>query len=161
MDMEVVIGSLLLLGAIGLVYFSIRLGQIDVFGSWGYDLQADFSTVGGLQTGAVIQLAGVEIGRVEAVDLVDYRARVTMKVRHEVHLPKDSKAAVKSTGLIGERHIEIIPGKDNAQIPPGGQIQHTESPVDIPELIAQFIHGNVTDSGQDDRASGAGNLDLD
>jgi phospholipid/cholesterol/gamma-HCH transport system substrate-binding protein len=161
MDMEVVVGALLLLGAMGLVYFSIRLGQINIFGSWGYDIQADFSTVGGLQTGAVIQLAGVEIGRVEAVDLVDYHARVTMKVRHGVRLPEDSKAAIKSTGLIGERHIEIIPGKDNAQIPPGGHIQNTESPVDIPELIAQFIHGNITESGQEERSSSPGNLDLD
>jgi len=161
MDVEVLVGSLLLLGVIGLVYFSLRLGQVDLLGSWGYAVRADFTTAGGLQTGAAVQLAGVEIGRVEAVDLVDYRARVTLKIHHGVILPNDSKAVIKSTGLIGERHVAILPGKDNTKIQPGGHIQYTESPVDIPELIAQFIHGNVADSGQEERAAEPGNLDLD
>jgi len=125
------------------VYVSVSLGNLDLAGSSGYPVWADFSTAGGLQRGAVIELAGVEIGRVEAVDLADYHARVTLKIRRDIALSKDAQAAIKSKGLIGERYVEIVPGKASEQLQPGEQLRNTESPVDIQELIAKFIFGNV------------------
>jgi phospholipid/cholesterol/gamma-HCH transport system substrate-binding protein len=143
LDAELVVGCFLLLVVGVLVYVSVSLGNIDFTGSWGYPVQADFSTAGGLQPGAVIELAGVGIGRVEIVDLADYHARVILKIRRDIALSKDVKAAIKSKGLIGERYVEIIPGKASEPLKPGEQILDTESPVDIQELIAKFIFGNV------------------
>lgn len=125
------------------MYISIGLGHIDPTGSWGYPAQANFSTAGGLQPGAVIELAGVEIGRVEAVDLEDYHAKVILKIRHNVELPVDTRIAIKTKGLIGERYVEVTPGKATTPLKPGEQFRETESPVDIQELIAKFIFGNV------------------
>ncbi len=143
LDTELVVGCVFLLGTGILAYVSLQLGQIDPTGSSGYTVQADFSTAGGLQNGAVIELAGVEIGRVMAVDLADYHARVTLKLRRDIQLSEDARAAIKTKGLIGERYVEITPGKATTQLKPGGQIRDTESPVDIQELIAKFIFGNV------------------
>jgi phospholipid/cholesterol/gamma-HCH transport system substrate-binding protein len=143
LDMEVVVGCVFLLGVGILVYISLHLGRIDPTGSAGYTVQADFSTAGGLQNGAVVALAGVEIGRVMAVDLVDYHARVTLKVHRDIQLSEDVRAAIKTKGLIGERYVEITPGKTTTPLKPGGQIRDTESPVDMQELIAKFIFGNV------------------
>ncbi|HEV8711788.1 MAG TPA: MlaD family protein [Candidatus Binatia bacterium] len=143
LDAELVVGCMLLLVVGVLVYVSVSLGNLDITGSWGYAVQADFSTAGGLQPGAVIELAGVEIGRVEAVDLADYHARVTLKIRRDIALSKDVQAGIKSKGLIGERYVEIVPGKVSDQLQPGERIRNTESPVDIQELIAKFIFGNV------------------
>jgi len=111
-------------------------------------VQADFTTAGGLQTGAVVELAGVEIGRVEQIELVDYRARVKIRISSNVPLGEDAKAAIKSKGLIGERYVEISPGRAGNRLTPGGRIRDTESPVDIQELIAKFIFGNVDQNGQ-------------
>src|SRR5215831_5600644 len=143
LDVELLVGCILLLVVGVLVYVSVSLGNLDVTGSWGYPALADFSTAGGLEPGAVIELAGVEIGRVEAVDLADYHARVTLKIRRDIALSKDAQAAIKSKGLIGERYVEIVPGKASEQLQPGEQLRNTESPVDIQELIAKFIFGNV------------------
>lgn len=143
LDAELVVGCVFLLGLGILAYISLQLGQIDATGSSGYTVQADFSTAGGLQNGAVIELAGVEIGRVTAVDLADYHARVTLKLRRDIQLSEDARAAIKTKGLIGERYVEITPGKAPTQLKPGEQIRDTESPVDIQELIAKFIFGNV------------------
>jgi len=143
LNTELVVGGLLLVVVGALAYVSLQLGNFALTGSWGYTVQADFFTAGGLQKGAVIELAGVEIGRVEAVDLADYRARVTLKLRQEISLAEDSRVAIKTKGLIGERYVEITPGKSTTPIKPGGQFHDTESPVDIPELIAKFIFGNV------------------
>jgi phospholipid/cholesterol/gamma-HCH transport system substrate-binding protein len=142
-DTELVVGCILLAVVGVLVYISVSLGNLDLSGSWGYPLQADFTAAGGLQSGAVIELAGVEIGRVENVDLANYHARVILKIRHEVALSEDSRAAIKSKGLIGERYVEITPGRASEKLKPGGQIRDTEPPVDIQELISKFIFGNV------------------
>jgi len=143
LDAELLVGFVLFLGVGVLVYLSLRLGQVDLTGTWGYTVQADFPTAGGLQRGAVVELAGVEIGRVEAVELANYQARVLMKIRHGVSLHEDARAAIKTKGLIGERYVDIAPGRGDGLIAPGGQIRETEPPVDIQEVIAKFIFGNV------------------
>jgi phospholipid/cholesterol/gamma-HCH transport system substrate-binding protein len=148
-DLELFIGFALLCVIAILIYLSLHLGQVNLFGSQGYSVQAVFTTAGGLQTGAVVELAGVEIGRVEQVALDDYQARVKLKIDGNISLSEDTKAAIRSKGLIGERYVEISPGKAGNKLEPGGQIHETESPVDIQELIAKFIFGNVDQNGQD------------
>ena len=147
-DLELFVGFILFCLVAILVYLSLRLGQVDLIGNQGYTVQATFMTVGGLQTGAVVELAGVEIGRVEHVALDNYQARVKMKIDDKIALSEDTKAAIKSKGLIGERYVEIFPGRANNKLESGGMIHETESPVDIQELIAQFIFGNVDQNGQ-------------
>lgn len=142
-DIELLVGLLLLCLASLLGYVSLRLGQVDFAKNKGYTIQADFTTAGGLQTGAAVELAGVKIGQVEQVSLDRYRARVHLKLQPDILLHEDAKAAIKSKGLIGERYVEITPGKGLKQLEPGGQIRDTESPVDIQELVAKFIFGNV------------------
>jgi len=142
-DLELLVGLFLLCLVSLLGYASLRLGQVDLARNGGYTLQADFTTAGGLQTGAAVELAGVKIGQVEQVSLDDYRARVHLKLQPGIPLYEDAKAAIKSKGLIGERYVEIAPGKGPKQLAPGEQIRDTESPVDIQELIAKFIFGNV------------------
>lgn len=147
-DLELLVGCILSCVIALLVYLSLRLGQVDLFGNQGYTVQAKFTTVGGLQTGAVVELAGVEIGRVEHIALDDYQARVTLKIDGSISLREDAKATIKSKGLIGERYVEISPGAAGNKLEPGGLIRETESPVDIQELIAQFIFGNVDQNEQ-------------
>ena len=169
-DAELFFGTLLL-GVFGFLgYLSLQLGQVEL-GSDSYAIHADFTTAGGLQDGAVIELAGVEIGRVERVRLADYKARVTLKIRNDIQLHADTQAAIKTKGLIGERYVEITPGYSSSSIAPGGTIDKTEEPVDIQQLIGEFIFGNVgdteaaeqtTESGQnDERSSELWSLGLD
>jgi phospholipid/cholesterol/gamma-HCH transport system substrate-binding protein len=144
LDSELLVGFLLLCGIAVLVYISLNLGQISFGASEGYAVQAEFTNAGGLQDGAAVELAGVQVGRVEKVQLTeDYRAHVTIHLQPTVVLKEDAKAAIKSAGLIGERYIEILPGTAANQIAPDGYIRHTESPVDIQEIIQKFIFGNV------------------
>jgi len=144
LDTEVAVGMLLLVGVVLLVYISLHLGQMNFGRAQGYTVQAEFSNAGGLQDGAVVELAGVKIGRVATVTLTDmYRARVTLELLPAISLQEDARAAIKSKGLIGERYVEIAPGKASTQLTSGGTIRETEAPVDIQEVITKFIFGNV------------------
>ena len=144
-DGELLVGTLLLGIVAGLGYMSMQLGQIQL-GSGSYPVYADFINAGGLQDGAVIELAGVEIGRVESVTLADYKARVTLKIRDAIPLQEDAQAAIKTKGLIGERYVAITPGHSPTILAPGGTIDKTEESVDIQQLIGEFIFGNVGDA---------------
>jgi len=144
LDAELLIGLGLLLTIGALIYLSLHRGQISFGKPKGYTIQAEFSTAGGLQKGAVVELAGVDIGRVTAVNLTNnYRANVTMQILPTIALQEDTRAAIKSKGLIGERYVDILPGKATDQLQSGGHIHDTESPVDIQEIITKFIFGNV------------------
>lgn len=154
-DAELLFG-MLLLGVFGFLgYFSLQLGQVEL-GSDSYAVYADFTTAGGLQDGAVIELAGVEIGRVERVRLADYKARVTLKIRNNIQLHEDTQAAIKTKGLIGERYVEITPGYSSSTLAPGGTIDKTEEPVDIQQVIGEFIFGNIETSRASEKMTESG-----
>jgi phospholipid/cholesterol/gamma-HCH transport system substrate-binding protein len=147
-DVELLVG-LCMVGVVSfLVYMSLHLGQVDLAGDGGYTVQAEFTTAGGLQTGAAVELAGVKIGHVEKVTLDRYHARVHLRLQGDAPLSDDAKAAIKTKGLIGERYVEIVPGKSSNPLAAAGEIRNTESPVDIQELIAKFIFGNVEHNAQ-------------
>jgi len=150
-DSELIVGLLLLCSIAILVYTSLHLGQVGFGKTEDYTIQAEFTNVGGLQEGAAVELAGVDIGRVTHVQLTDtYRAHVTFSIKPTVVLKEDAKAAIKSVGLIGERYVEISPGTAANQIAPGGDIRNTEAPVDLQETITKFIFGNVETNASPD-----------
>ncbi|MFQ5881673.1 MAG: outer membrane lipid asymmetry maintenance protein MlaD [Candidatus Methylomirabilales bacterium] len=140
-DLEVVVGVFLLLGIFALGYISIRLGKVQAFGLGGYTVYSDFPTVGGLKEGATVEIAGVEIGRVEEISLFNYQARVTMRINSGVKLQEDTIVSIKTKGLIGEKYVNISPGGSDEIIPSGGKIREVEPPLDIEELIGSLIFG--------------------
>ena len=140
---NVVVGLFLVLGILALGYLSIRLGRVSFLGGAGYLVTADFPSVGGLKAGSGVEIAGVLIGRVEAIGLADYQARVVLRLNSDVKLQEDSIASIKTKGLIGEKYIRISPGGSDKIIPPNGRIREVEAPVDLEELISKYIFGKV------------------
>lgn len=141
--LELAVGVFVIIGVLALSYLSIKLGRVELLGGRGYLVTADFPSVGGLKTGSAVEVAGVEVGRVEAIALADYQARVTMRIYAGVELQEDSIASIKTKGLIGEKYVRINPGGSDRLIPPNGRIREVEPPVDIEELISKYIFGKV------------------
>ena len=140
---NVAVGVFMLVGILALGYLSIKLGRVSFFGASGYVVTVDFPSVGGLKAGSTVEIAGVEVGRVESIGLADYQARVTLRVDGAVKLQDDSIASIKTKGLIGEKYVRISPGGSETIIPPGGRIREVEAPVDFEELLSKYIFGKV------------------
>lgn len=140
---NVAVGLFVLIGIVALGYLSIKLGRVSFLGGAGYEVTADFPSVGGLKPGSTVEIAGVEIGRVEAINLVEYQARVTLRISSGVKLQEDSIASIKTKGLIGEKYLRISPGGSEKIIPPKGRIREVEAPVDFEELLSKYIFGKV------------------
>ncbi len=140
---NVAVGLFLVVGISALAYLSIRLGKVTFLGGSGYVVSADFPSVGGLKAGSSVEIAGVQIGRVESIGLADYQGRVVLRLDGDVKIQEDSIASIKTKGLIGEKYIRISPGGSDKIIPPNGRIREVEPPVDLEELISKYIFGKV------------------
>jgi len=137
------VGIFVLIGLLALGWMSVKLGRVDLLGNRGYVISADFPSVGGLKAGSTIEIAGVEIGRVDRILLHDYQARVVMVIQPGIKLQDDAIASIKTKGLIGERYVRISPGGSDKIIEPNGRIREVEPPVDIEELLSKYIFGKV------------------
>jgi phospholipid/cholesterol/gamma-HCH transport system substrate-binding protein len=140
---NIAVGVFVVLGILALGYLSIKLGRVTILSGGGYLVSADFPSVGGLRPGASVEIAGVEVGRVESIGLADYQARVVLRLNSNVTLQEDTIASIKTKGLIGEKYIRISPGASEKLIPPDGRIREVEAPVDLEELISKYVFGKV------------------
>jgi len=140
---NIVVGLFMVLGIVALGYLSIQLGRVSFLGGRGYAITVDFPSVGGLKAGSTVEIAGVEIGRVESIGLDNYQARVKLRVNTGVKLQEDSIASIKTKGLIGEKYVRISPGGSDKIIQPGGKIREVEAPIDFEELLSKYIFGKV------------------
>ena len=145
---DIVVGVFVLAGIVCLGYLAIRLGKLELFGTQGYVVFADFVSVAGIKLGDPIEIAGVRIGKVEGIRLADDRARLTMRVSEGVKLQEDVIASVRARGLIGDKFVLVTPGASDKIIAPGGKIRETDSPPDIPDLIGKFVGGDLTGKGE-------------
>jgi phospholipid/cholesterol/gamma-HCH transport system substrate-binding protein len=143
-DLEIAVGIFVLIGIFALGYISIKLGKLEVVGERGYTVYAEFEKSGGIKSGAVVEIAGVQIGKVKSVRLNnDYQALVELVINKEIKLQEDSIISVKTKGLIGEKYIQITPGGADRLISAGGKLRETESAVDLEELISKYVFGGV------------------
>jgi len=145
---EIVVGLFVLVGLACLGYLAIKLGKLEVLGSRGYVVYADFPSVAGLKIGDPVEIAGVRVGRVDTMGLADDRARLELRILDGVKLQEDVIASVRARGLIGDKFVLITPGASDKTIPPGGRIRETESPPDIPDLIGKIVGGDLTSKSE-------------
>lgn len=142
---EYLVGVFVLVGLGAVGYLTVKLGAGSSVAGETYVLEARFANAGGLHTGGSVFVAGVPVGRVEdiRVDPGDFCAIATLKIKAGLKLPTDSMASIKTTGLIGDKHVELAPGADTAFLQPGARITMTESSVDIESLIGKMAFGSV------------------
>jgi phospholipid/cholesterol/gamma-HCH transport system substrate-binding protein len=142
-DLELLVGLFIMAGILALGYLSIKLGKMEIIGSRGYQVYADFPNVGGLKVGAPVEIAGIEIGRVKSLTLHDYKARTLMDIHVGVTLQDDAIFSIKTKGLLGEKYVAVLPGASDVLIKPNGKIREAQPPVDIEDLISKFAFGKV------------------
>lgn len=144
---DTVVGIFVLIGLLCVGYLTIKLGKMELFSSDGFAISARFNSASGLRAGADVEMAGVPVGRVISIRLDPDPARtqaiVDMLLTQNLHLSDDSMASIKTSGLIGDKYISLSRGGSEEEIPAGGMITETESPMDLESLIAKYAFGGV------------------
>ena len=141
--LELIVGAFVLVGIVCLGYLSIKLGKLEVIGGDLYEVDAEFNSASGLKSGAAVEIAGVEVGRVKSIVLKEDRALVKLSVQNGTKLYSDTIASIKTRGIIGEKFLALSPGGGGDPLKAGDTIRDTESGLDLEELVSQYVHGKV------------------
>ena len=157
---ETLTGAVVL--AVALLFLAYAVAHSGRTAGAGYILQARFDHIDGLAVGGDVRIGGVKIGTVtdERIDPKTFDAIVSMSVRDDIHLPKDTGAAITSESLLGGKYISLSPGGDETDLKPGEMITVTQSSVSLEALLGKFIFSvtslNGSKDGKSDGKPGAG-----
>ena len=121
---------------------AISIANVDLSKTEAYT--ARFSDATLLLPGDDVRIAGVRVGQVEEVGIVDRKqAQVTFSVSANRQLPKNVTAQIKFRNLVGQRYVSLTQGAGgdpNAVLRPGDTIplEHTRPALDLTELFNGF-----------------------
>ncbi len=139
-------GTAIKLGILWLVLLAFTVAIIIVFGQVRFNrttgYSAVFTHVSGLRAGQFVRAAGVEIGKVSKVTLIngDKRVLVDFDVDRELLLDQATTASIRYLNLIGDRYLELKRGDSGKLLAPGATIpvEHTQPALDLDALIGGF-----------------------
>jgi phospholipid/cholesterol/gamma-HCH transport system substrate-binding protein len=120
------------------VYLGFTIGNIrpsHIFGRGTYKLSATFDDVTGLLKDDNVKVAGVVVGKVIGIKVVDGRAEVRFEVRKSTKVPTDTSAAIRWRNLLGQRYLYLYPGTASTVLTSGAHLSQTRSVVDLGELF--------------------------
>lgn len=139
-SVEFFVGLFTMLGVAACGYLAVGLGNFRFSHSDEYMIYAEFDNISGLKAGASVEIAGVPIGEVAAIDLKDPVARIALRISKTIKLRDDDIASIRTKGIIGDRYVKISRGASSLNIEEGGTMTETESVVDIEDVIGKIVH---------------------
>ena len=153
---ETMMGAVVLIVAAFFLTFAYSTTSVRTFN--GYEVNAKFDRVDGLNPGSDVKISGIKVGTVveEKLDPETFLAVVKLNIIKDVKLPLDTVAQVSSEGLLGGNFLALVPGSDDKNIQPGGEIKYTQAPVNLMQLLGKFIFSAAESKGGQGQGQGQG-----
>lgn len=138
---EIAAGGLTLAVAVGFLIYATQGAGFARGGAETYPLVASFRSAQGIGVGTDVRLAGVQVGRVEALELnrQTFRADMTISVEAGVDVPEDSAISISTEGLLGASYVEILPGGSPFNLAAGESFTETQGALSLIGLLAKFV----------------------
>ena len=136
---EISVGLFMILGMACLVYLSVNLGSVELFGSDAYTITARFGSIEGLEPGASVEIAGVPVGKVKQISLDEDNALVKMEIKKGTKISDDTIASIRTKGMIGDKFVKLSPGGSEDFLEDSDSLMDTESAISLEELISKYI----------------------
>src|ERR1700684_1830795 len=154
---QFIVGIFAILGIIALAILSLSLGKISLLPTPGYTLYASFDNISGLKTGDQVQLAGVQVGKVVNIGIKDYRARIAMRINEGVQIDDQTIAAIKTSGIIGDKYVSVELGGGDHYLEDGGTMKQTQSAFVLEDALGQFLNNSGSGSSNSSDKSSSSN----
>ena len=141
--------SQLKIGILGVAALALAAMLIVAVGGQGgfawerYALKTRFADIAGLKTGAVVRVAGVDVGKVTEIEFAGAEVEVTLEVNedHQQRITENSRASIGSLSLLGEPIIVISPSSEGRRRADGDYIQSEAAAGGIASLAAPVQAG--------------------
>ncbi len=138
--LELRVGIFVFIGLVILIIFILSIGGFKTWSS-GYHINLSFNFVNGVKVGAPVRFSGVDVGEVKRVKLEflpeENRSNVNLEIwiRNNIKIPNDSTVWVNTLGLLGEKYVEIMPGKDYTDLVKAHEIMVGIDPLPIHQIF--------------------------
>lgn len=134
--------SQLKIGALGIAAMLLAALLIFAVGGQGgfswqrYTLKTKFADVKGLKTGAVVRVAGIDVGKVTDLQFAGSEVEVTIEVNNAMQerITERSRAMIGSLSLLGEPLIDVTPSSEGRRLEDGDFIQSTRTTGQIADV---------------------------
>lgn len=137
---QAVVGIFVLVAA-GVLVTTI-FAMSGAFGGSASTFRAYFPFAGGLEPGSIVRYAGgPKVGRVEKLQLDPKdpsRIEITFSVQSDFPVKTDSRAKIMSLSPLGDNHLEIVPGSQQARLATSGAILPSDPYVDFNALTSKI-----------------------
>jgi phospholipid/cholesterol/gamma-HCH transport system substrate-binding protein len=127
-------------------FLVLKIEDWSLFGGEGRHVEAAFDSVAGLDDKATVRIAGVRVGRVDGIRLVDGKARVRLLLEQPVRLTQGTRAALSNLGLLGEKYVELVLGPAGGAELAADAVLPGETPMTFDQAMAKI--NDVADSIQ-------------
>lgn len=123
---EIKVGAVVVIGLALLIFFTYYVKGWNMGKT--YPLYIKFDFISGLEVGAPVRLAGYKVGEVTELKLLpkEQKAMVEIEISEDYKLPKDSKARIDTSGIMGEKYIELSYGSSGETLHQGDIITGEE-----------------------------------
>ncbi len=135
--LETRLGMFVAVVAVAAFFIMFVVGGLDRF-QRGLNLYALFDTAQELKVGDRVKMAGVEIGKVEAINLATNKVKVSMRLRADAGVKTDSIATIKFAGLMGQNFVSIEFGSPAAPLATQGSILNTTEQPDLSAIMQKL-----------------------
>jgi len=149
---EILVGLFMVTGFLALFFLAMKVSNLGAYADTeGYRITARFDNIGSLKVRAPVTMAGVRIGRVEAIafDKDAYQAAVTLHLERQFDtIPVDSFASIYTAGLLGEQYVGLEPGAEAEFLRDGDRIDQTQSALVLEQMVGQLLFSKAEEGSQ-------------
>ena len=136
---ETIMGLVVLVVATLFMMFAYNVSDLQVVK--GYEINARFLKVGGLNTGADVRINGIKVGTVisQEINPIDYMVDVKLSILPNISLPEDSVISVAGDGLMGDKFIKIQPGISDKKLSQGDIAKNIKDAKSLEDMVGEII----------------------
>ena len=134
------VGAFLLAGIALFALGLFLIGSRQKVFTRGFEVYSDFSSVGGLVTGAEVRVSGLDAGQLLEIQVPNrpsgqYRVKMRLEENVRPLIREDSMASIQTDGLVGDKFLEIAKGSDDSPECPANCTLPSSEPFDLSDLV--------------------------
>ncbi len=133
------LGLFVIIGTILFITGVYLIGQRQDMFKKTFTVSAYFQNVNGLQKGNNVRYAGIDIGTVKDITMInDSTIKIDMTIEEKIiiHIKKNAIATIGSDGLVGNMIINIVPGKGSSELISNGDIIQSYSKIGADDILS-------------------------
>jgi len=108
---------------------AVKIGNVSLFTS-RHTINAQLSDVTGLASGDNVNIAGVPVGQVSSIGVQHGHALIALSINNTVTLCRSTDVGMRWHNVIGQKEIELFPGRGGPLLSPGSTIPLTHDVTD-------------------------------